>query len=211
MGRTMTSPAAEIATYKALGVFGVTAFSSVPFLMGVIEPTTFADIEARGLYCLISAISAIVTLTFFRPKDRRETAGRLLAAVVTSFCFVEPFALKLRPYTAQTAVGDAAPIAAALPAAVFLGICGWWVIGFAAWMVKNPFRILKLVEWWRGKETLQSALAGIADPGSALETKTNGGSQEQPGILDTRTPSTNPTQVSTPATSADGLDRSKTT
>lgn len=208
----MTSPVPELVTYKMLGVFGVTAFGSVPFLMGVIEPATFADVEARILYCIISFLSAAVVLAFFRPKDRRETAGRLLAAVLICFAFVEPFAMKLRPYTSQTAVGDAAPIAAALPAAVFLGICGWWAVGFTAWFVKNPIRLLKVYDWWRGRNgvTIQSVFV-VDDPGSALVTKTNGGSQGQPGILETRTPSQNPTQLTTPAGSADGSDKSKAT
>ena len=207
----MTSPAAEIATYKTLGVFGVTAFSSVPFLMGMIEPTTFADIEARGLYCGISFVSAVITLTMFRPKDRWETIGRLLAAVIVCFCFVEPFAMKLRPYTAQTASGDAAPIAAALPAAVFLGICGWWVVGLVMWFVKNPLRMLKLIDVIRGKEKLQSVLVGVEDPGSDRVTKTNGGSQGQPESADNRTPAQNASQVSIPATSTSADPKSKTT
>lgn len=203
--------AAEALTYKTLGIFGVTSFSSVSFLMGVIEPATFADVEARGIYCGISVISAMVVLAFFRPKDRRETAGRLLAALVMCFCFVEPFAMKLRPYTAQTAVGDAAPITAALPAAVFLGICGWWFIGFAAWFAKNPFRLLKGIGVLTGKVSLQSFMEGIEDPGSARVTKTNGGSQGQPGIADTLTPAQNPDQTSTPAVSTPASSSSKTT
>lgn len=188
----MPSPTVEIVTYKALGAFSVTAFSSVPFLMGVIEPATYADIEARYLYMGISSASAFVVVQFYRPKDKRELFGRLLAAAVMAFAFTEPLAIRLRPYVSQSALPDAAPIAAALPAAVFLGICGWWVVGLIAWFSKSPTRIFRLIDWWRGRTTIQSVFAEDSD---ASVTSTNGGSQGQSAIGVTRTPTQEPSKT----------------
>jgi len=185
----MPPPGAELLTYKALGMAGVTLFSSVPVLLGMIEPATYQDIEARYLYMVISSASAAVVLRFYQPKDKSEALARLVAACLMAFCFTEPLAEELRPYVAQTASPMAAPIAAALPAAMFLGICGWWVMGFFAWLVKNPFRLFKLIKVAKGDLSIQSL---FDDPGSTLVTKTNGGSQGQPGTPDTLTPSQEP-------------------
>lgn len=206
----MATPGAELLTYKALGAAGVTMFSSVPVLLGMIEPATYQDIEARYLYMVISSASAAVVLRFYQPKDKSEALARLVAACLMAFCFTEPLAEELRPYVAQTASPMAAPIAAALPAAMFLGICGWWVMGFIAWFSKSPTRVFKLIDWWRGKVTIQSVFA--EDPGSTLVTKTNGVSQGQPGSSVTLTPSQTPEkQVTVESTSVTVETSTKTT
>lgn len=208
----MATPGAELLTYKLLGAAGVTLFSSVPVLLGMIEPATYQDIEARYLYMAISSASAAVVLRFYQPKDKSEALARIGAACVMAFCFTEPLAEKLRPYVVQTASPMAAPLAAALPAAVFLGICGWWVMGFLAWFSKSPIRVFKLYDWWRGKNgvTIQSVFA--EDPGSTLVTKTNGVSQGQPGSSVTLTPSQTPEkQVVVESTSVTVETSTKTT
>ena len=188
----MHAPGAELITYKALGMAGVTMFSSIPFLMGVIEPATYQDIEARYVYMIISSLSAAVVL-------------KLMA-----FAFTEPVAEKIRPYVTATAHPEAAPIAAALPAAVFLGICGWWVMGLTAWFVKSPVRLFKLIDWWRGQIPIQLVFA--EDPGSTLVTKTNGVTQGQPGNSVTLTPSQVPEkQVTVESTSVTVETSTKTT
>lgn len=207
----MTSPAAEFASYKILGAFGVTMFSSYPALMAVLEPVTFKDVETRLAYCVTSLLSAIIVLLMYSPKDRRELVGRLLAAVLVCFCFVEPVAKRITPYIDRTAVPEIVPINSAYMVSFFFGICAWFFVGFTVWVVRNPARLFGLLEVWRGKKTLQSFF--VEDPGSALEMRTNGGSQGQPGIPDTLTPSQKPTQTSAsaPAGSNDGSDKSKTT
>lgn len=206
----MHAPGAELITYKALGMAGVTMFSSIPFLMGVIEPATYQDIEARYVYMIISSLSAAVVLKFYSPKDNREAIARIAAACVMAFAFTEPVAEKIRPYVTATAHPEAAPIAAALPAAVFLGICGWWVMGLTAWFVKSPVRLFKLIDWWRGKIPIQLVFA--EDPGSTLVTKTNGVTQGQPGNSVTLTPSQVPEkQVTVESTSVTVETSTKTT
>lgn len=205
----MSSPAAELATYKLLGAFGVTAFAAVPPLMAFIEPATWQDIETRSLYMLISAMSAGVVLFFYRPKDNREAVGRMLASVVFALAFVEPIAVRIRPYVTQTASPDAAPLAAAFPAAILCGICGWWAIGLTAWIVKNPLRLFKMWNVIRGTEKLQSLLTD--ESGETFSTSTKGGSQGQPGITETRMPEQTPAKQSQPSGNAEAEESKKTT
>jgi hypothetical protein len=184
-------------------------FSSVPFLMGVIEPATYQDIEARYLYMVISSISAAVVLKYYSPKDNKEALARIGAACVMAFAFTEPVAERIRPYVTATAHPEAAPIAAALPAAVFLGICGWWVMGFVAWFSKSPMRIFRVIDWWRGKIPAQSIF--IEDPGSTLVTKTKGVEQGQPGNSVTLTPSQVPEKQVTVESTVTTVESTKTT
>jgi len=177
--------------------------------MAVIEPITFADIEARILYCFISGISAMFVLSFYKSKDWKESFWRWTAAVVFCFVFVEPIAIKIRPYIEKNAIQDAVSLSAAGSAAVFIGVTSWFVVGWAVWLLRKPARFFGLLDVVRGKKTIQSFF--VEDPGSAFETRTNGGSQGQPGIAETRTPSQSPTQTSTPAESTDGSAKSKTT
>jgi hypothetical protein len=205
----MTSPTVELATFKSLSVLGVTITSSFPAVMAVLEPATFADVHTRMFYCGISFFSASIVLFMFRPKDKLEFIGRLLAAVIVCFCFVEPLAEQIKPYFSTVQVNGIEPVNAAFAAAFFFGTCAWWLVGIIVWFIKNPGRLFKLPEWWAGKRTFQSVF--IEDPGSARETRTNGGSQAQPGISDTLTPSQRPTQTPTPSESTSGSDKSKTT
>lgn len=205
----MSSPAAELASYKLLGAFGVTAFAAIPPIMAMIEPATWKDIEARMVYMTISAISAGVVLLYYRPKDNREAVGRMMAAVVFALAFVEPIAVRIRPYVAQTAALDAAPLAAAFPAAVLCGICGWWTIGLAAWLTKNPLRVFKLWGVIRGTEKFQSVLTD--ESGETFSTSTKGGSQGQPGIAETRTPEQTPAKQEQSGGKADADASKKTT
>lgn len=189
------APGSEVVIYKPLGALGVTLFAAIPPVMAAIEPATWRDIEARMVYLLISTMSAGVVLIFYRPKDRMEIVGRMLGAAVFCFAFVEPIAVKVRPYVMQSATPDSAPLSAAFPAAVLCGICGWWAIGAAAWFAKNPAKIFKLIDVIRGKTTAQSIFE------ETDSTSTKGGSQGQPGIEVTRTPEQTPTKVETPVVS----------
>lgn len=149
------SPATELTMFKTLSAFGVTAFSSVPFLFAIIEPMTWGDLQARQVYVGISLISAIVVLTVFRPSDHKELFGRLLAAAVASVGFVEPVAARIRPYMSDITLQDGAPVSAALPAAVFIGIVAWFGFAFIVWAVKSPKRAFRIVYWWK-KPTWQT-------------------------------------------------------
>ncbi len=189
------APGSEVVIYKPLGALGVTLFAAVPPIMATIEPATWRDIEARLVYLLISTMSAAVVLIFYRPKDKLEVFGRMLGAAVFCFAFVEPIAIKVRPYVMQSATPDSAPLSAAFPAAVLCGICGWWVIGAAAWLAKDPARMFKFIDVIRGKTSAQSVFE------EQDSTKTNGGGQGQPGIEVTRTPEQIPTKVETPVVS----------
>ena len=192
----MSPAAAELAAYKGLGGMGVTLFAAVPPLMAVIEPATWSDVEARMLYIGISIISAGVVLTFYQPRSRREAIGRVFAAAIVCLAFVEPVAFRIEPYVHQTSLPGVAPIAAAFPAAVFLGICGWWAVGACAWCFRSPLRILRLIEWWRGKIPAQSVFAD--DPtlsGEQLVTSINGAGHGHPGIGVTLTPAQLPTKA----------------
>lgn len=192
----MSSPAAELAVYKSLGGLGVTMFAAVPPLMAVIEPATWSDVEARMLYIGIAILAAGVVLTFYQPKTKKEASGRIAAAAVMCLAFVEPLAFKIEPYVRQSSLPGVAPIAAAFPAAVFLGICGWWIVGSIAWFVRSPLRILRLIEWWRGKIPAQLVFAD--DPelsGTQPTTNTNGAGQLQPGNGVTLTPAQDPVKT----------------
>lgn len=145
----MPSPTTELMMYKTLSAFGVTAFSSVPVIFAVIEPMTWADIQARQIYVVISVLSAMVTLSVFRPSSFRELLGRLLAAGLASLAFVEPVARQIRPYMSDITLPDGAPIAAAMPAAVFIGIVAWFGWAFVVWAVKSPRRAFRIVYWWK--------------------------------------------------------------
>ena len=86
----MPSPGAELLTYKALGMAGVTLFSSVPVVLGMIEPATYQDIEARYLYMAISSASAAVVLRFYQPKDKSEAAAIVPCATTVGSALSAP-------------------------------------------------------------------------------------------------------------------------
>jgi hypothetical protein len=145
----MPSATTQLMMYKTLSAFGVTTFSSIPVVFAVIEPMTWADVQARWVYLTISVLSAFVTLSVFQPLNAKELAGRILAAAVASLAFVEPVARQIRPYMTDITLQDGAPIAAAMPAAVFIGIVAWFCFGFVVWAVKSPRRAFRIVFWWK--------------------------------------------------------------
>lgn len=143
------SPSTELMMWKTLSAFGVTAFSATPVLMAVVEPMTWADVQARWVYTGISVVSAMVTLSVFPAKSLKELLGRLGAAAVASLVFVEPVARQIRPYMSDITLPDGIPIVAAAPAACFIGIVAWFGWGFVVWAVKSPRRALRIVYWWK--------------------------------------------------------------
>jgi hypothetical protein len=106
----------------------------------------------------------------------------------------------------QTAHEGSAPLSAAFPAAVLCGICGWWVFGAIAFIIKEPRRIFRLIDVIRGKDKLQSVLEDTEDADS---TNTNGGGHGHPGNTETRTPEQKPEKEEKPSDST--LPTTKTT
>lgn len=143
------SPSTEIMMWKTLSAFGVTAFSATPVLMAMVEPMTWADVQARWVYTGISVISAMVTLSVFPAINFKELLGRLGAAAICSLVFVEPVARQIRPYMTDITIPDGIPIVAAAPAACFIGIVAWFGWGFIVWAVKSPRRAFRIVYWWK--------------------------------------------------------------
>ena len=159
------SPATELMMFKTLSAAGVTAFASVPVVFAVIEPMTWADVQARWIYIAISVMSAMVTLSVFQPNNYKELLGRILAAGIASLAFVEPVAKHVRPYLTDISLTDGAPIAAAMPAAVFIGIVAWFGFAFTTWAFRSPKRAFRIIYWWKSPswQTFDQIFADDAD------------------------------------------------
>lgn len=172
--------------------FAVSAslFSALPVVIGAIEPMVFEDVASRLVYVAISAVCACIVLTCSKPKNKNEAMGRIAAGMVAGFVAVEPIAARFEPWMGKQPVPLTTSLAAAFCAATFLGICAWWVFAFVTWIVKSPQRIFRVIDWWRGKGTIQSIFE--EDSGDTSVTSTKGVSQGQPAISDTRIPAQYP-------------------
>lgn len=232
-----SATASQLAIHKGMNAVGIMAFASIPPLFAVIEPITYSDIVARSAYIIISSLSAFFTLGLFRPKSLVDGLARISMSGILGLAFTEPVAEKIRPYMTDISLKDGAPISAAMPAAIFVGIVGWFFVAFIVWMFKSPLRLVRFWQWWRNKtqanfdaflaEDLEASkvdmvqiLANEKRPekiaeilqyfGVAPDTKTKGGGQSQPTTAVTRTPSQNPSQEVKSSPSNDPGSKTKT-
>jgi len=237
MSLTASATAGQLALHKVAAASGITLVASVPTIFAVIEPFTYSDLQARFVYIALSVFAAVATFTLFQPKDWKDGAARLLMACLLSIAFTEPVAEKIRPYMTDITLKDGAPIVAALPASIFVGVIGWFIVAFSVWLVKSPRRIIRFWAWWKNKTqaNFDSFLAEDSDMSSvnivqllanekrpekiaeilqyfgvAPDTKTKGGGQSQPTIPVTLTPSQKPTQEVKPSSPIDPGSKTKT-
>jgi len=209
MSLTASATAGQIALHKVVDASGITLVASVPTIFAVIEPFTYSDLQARFVYIALSVFAAVATFALFPSKNWKDGAARLLMACVLSVAFTEPVAEKIRPYMTDITLKDGAPIVAALPASVFVGVIGWFIVAFFVWVAKSPRRIIRFWAWWKNKTqtnfdlflaedssfvptNIVQLLANEKRPekiaeilqylGIAPDTKMNGGGQSQPVI-----------------------------
>jgi len=227
-----TATTTQLAIHNVTHAGGLITVASIPTIFAVIEPFTYSDLQARFVYISLSIGSAFFTFCLFMPKTWKDGLGRLGMAGILGMAFTEPVAEKIRPYLSDITLKDGAPIVAALPAAVFVGVVGWFCVAFLIWLFKSPRRLIRFWQWW-GNKTQANFDAFLADDldmvqilanekrpekiaeilqyfGVAPDIKTKGGGQSQPTIGVTLTPSQKPTQEVKSSPSNDPGSKTKT-